>query len=66
MKQQSRTTMLILCILLGQFGIHRRLMGYTHWRWMFFTVGGLGLWWFYDIFQLATGKMKMADGSELL
>lgn len=30
---QSKTTMLIVALFLGQLGIHRKMMGYSNW-WM--------------------------------
>jgi hypothetical protein len=66
MKQQSRTTMLILAIFLGQFGIHRRLMGYSNWKLMSFTAGGLAVWWWYDVYKIYKNELPMADGRPLL
>lgn len=66
MKQQSRTKMLTLAIFFGQFGIHRRLMGYDNWKWMFYTAGGFAIWWFYDIYKIYKNELPMADGKPLL
>lgn len=66
MEQQSRNHMLVLCIIFGQFGLHRRAMGYTNWKLMPFTAGGLGIWWFYDIYRIYKNELKMADGRALL
>lgn len=66
MRQQSRITMLILAIVLGQFGIHRRLMGYSNWILMPLTMGGFALWWFYDVYRIYKNELPMADGRPLL
>jgi len=62
---QSKNTMLIVSLLLGSLGIHRMMMGYSNWWLMLLTAGGCGIWTIYDIIQIATGKMGMADGRPL-
>ncbi|MBK6340962.1 MAG: TM2 domain-containing protein [Bacteroidetes bacterium] len=66
MKQQSRGGMLLLAIIFGQFGLHRRAMGYSNWIWMPLTAGGFAIWWFYDIYRIYKNKLPMADGKSLL
>ncbi|MCL2030049.1 MAG: TM2 domain-containing protein [Oscillospiraceae bacterium] len=63
---KKKSTALILAILLGELGIDRFYLGYRGMGALkLFTGGGLGVLWIYDIFQIATGKLKAADGSEL-
>ena len=62
---QSKTTMIIISLLLGSLGIHRLMMGYSNWWLMLITLGGCGIWTFIDIIRIVTGSMKMADGREL-
>ncbi|MFZ9977759.1 MAG: TM2 domain-containing protein [Candidatus Kapaibacteriota bacterium] len=63
---QQKTTMIIVCLFLGGFGIHRLMMGYSNWWLMLITCGGgCGIWALIDLIQIITGKMKMADGREL-
>lgn len=62
---QSKTTMILICLFLGGFGIHRLLMGYKNWWLMIITLGGCGIWSLIDLIKIATGSMKMADGRDL-
>jgi TM2 domain-containing membrane protein YozV len=63
---QSKTTMIIVCLLLGGLGIHRMMMGYSNWWLMLITLGGCGIWSLIDLIKLITGSMKMADGRDLV
>ncbi len=62
---QSKTTMIIVAWLLGVFGVHRLMMGYSNWWLMLITFGGCGIWSLIDLIQIITGKMGMADGRPL-
>lgn len=62
---QSKTMMIIICLLVGGFGIHRLMMGYSNWWLMLITGGGCGIWTLYDLIMIITDKMPMADGREL-
>lgn len=62
---QSKTTMIIVCWLLGTLGIHRMMMGYSNWWLMLLTAGGCGIWALIDLIKIITGSMKMADGRDL-
>ncbi|MDR3705282.1 MAG: TM2 domain-containing protein [Paludibacteraceae bacterium] len=62
---QSKTTMIIICLFLGGWGIHRLMMGYKNWWVMLITGGGCGIWALIDLVNIATGKMNMADGRPL-
>lgn len=55
---------LALVVLLGAIGAHRYYLGKPiSGIGMIFTLGGFGVWWLYDIFRVATGKMKPAFGN---
>ena len=63
---KSKTTTLIISILLGELGIDRFYLGYTKLGIIkLITGGGFGLWWIYDIYLIATGKMKDSKGNAL-
>ena len=63
---KSKSTALILSILLGEFGIDRFYLGYTGLGVLkLITFGGAGIWWLIDIIKIATGKMKDAQGNDL-
>ncbi len=64
---KNKTTALILSILLGEIGVDRFYLGYTGLGIIkLITVGGFGIWWIFDIIQIATGKMRDAQGKELI
>jgi TM2 domain-containing membrane protein YozV len=63
---QSKMTMAIVCWFLGGWGIHRMMMGYSNWWLMLITLGGCGIWTLVDLVSILTGKMKMADGRDLV
>ena len=63
---KSKKTAIFLCGGLGFFGMHRFYLGY----WgigliQLFSMGGLGLWMFIDLFLLLTGKLKDSKGKDL-
>lgn len=62
---QKKLTMILVTLFLGGWGVHRYMMGYSNWWLMLITCGGCGLWTIYDLIQVATGKMGMADGRPL-
>ena len=67
MTMKSKTTALILSILLGELGIDRFYLGYTGLGILkLITAGGVGIWWLIDLILIATGKMTAKDGSELV
>ncbi len=62
---KSWTVALILAILLP--GIDRIYLGYTGLGIVkFFTLGGCYIWAVIDFISIVTGKMKDADGNELI
>jgi len=67
---QTKTTILIVCILLGAYGIHRLMLGYNDllkqllWFLLCFPVGVVKVW--IDLFKIIGGSLKMADGRDLV
>ena len=65
--QKSKTTTLIISILLGELGIDRFYLGYIGLGVLkLITAGGFGIWWLIDIIMIATGKLKDAKGNDLV
>ena len=61
---KSKTTALILSILLGGLGVDRFYLGYTGMGVLKLLTGGcFGVLWIIDIINIATGKLTPADGS---
>jgi len=75
LKIQKRTTphypksfprAILLCALLGIFGIHRFYTGYKRIGFIqMFTLGGFGIWWLIDLFSLSFNSYKDKYGIEL-
>jgi hypothetical protein len=64
---KSRAVALILAILVGVFGVHRFYVGKVGTGiLMLLTLGGLGIWYIYDIVLLASGVFRDADGKRLI
>lgn len=60
---KSKTTALILCILLGYFGVHQFYAGKTGMGLLYlFTMGLFGIGWIVDIISIATGSFKDSYG----
>ncbi len=56
---RSRGVALLLCGVLGVFGAHRFYTGkHATGVLMAGTLGGLGLWWLYDLILLAAGSFR--------
>lgn len=56
-------TTLLLCIFLGNLGIHRFYVGKTGSAiGMIFTCGGCGIWTIVDLIMIITGKFTDAEG----
>ena len=54
---------LLLCVLLGGFGVHRFYVGKVGTGiLMLFTFGGLGVWALIDFIIIATGSFKDKNG----
>lgn len=60
---RSRGVALALAALLGPFGAHRFYVGKTGTAaLMLCTIGGLGLWYLYDLIMVAGGSFRDIDG----
>ena len=54
-------------MLLGVFGAHRFYVGKTgSGIAMIFTLGGLGIWYLYDVIMIASGQFTDAEGRRLV
>lgn len=63
---KSKTTAIILSVLLGYLGVDRFYLGYTGLGILkLLTGGGFGIWYLIDLIMICTGSLKAADGSEL-
>ncbi len=63
---KSKTTTLILAILLGGLGVDRFYVGKTGTGVLKLLTGaGLGIWWLVDIILILTGKYTDKDGNAL-
>src|SRR5687767_8669308 len=60
--RRSRGVALALCIVGGWCGLHRFYVGKTKTALaMIPTVGGFGVWWFYDLVLIAAGEFRDSD-----
>jgi len=63
---RSRGVALVLASLGGVFGLHRFYAGRIESGiWMAVTLGGLGMWWVYDMVTLIAGEFRDAEGLPL-
>jgi len=54
---------MILCFFVGFWGVHRFYVGKVGTGiLMFFTFGGLGIWWFIDLIIIATASFRDKEG----
>lgn len=61
--RKSRIIAFLLCFLLGYFGLHYFYVGKKEWGTIYlFTIGLLGLGWFFDCIRIALGLFKDKDG----
>ena len=60
---RSRTVALVLAFFLGVFGAHRFYAGKIGTAiLMLVTIGGLGIWWLYDLILVAAGGFRDEEG----
>ena len=60
---RSRTVALVLAFFIGVFGAHRFYAGKTNTAiLMLVTLGGLGIWWLYDLILVAAGGFRDDEG----
>ncbi len=63
---KSRGVALALCIPLGVFGAHRFYAGKIGTGLLqLCTLGGLGLWWLYDLILIAAGEFRDEEGRKI-
>ena len=63
LSERSRGVALGLAVLGGPFGLHRFYVGRTQSGiWMCLTLGGMGIWYLYDIIVVAAGDFRDGDG----
>jgi TM2 domain-containing membrane protein YozV len=61
--ERSRSVALVLGVLGGWAGLHRFYTGRTESGiYMAITLGGLGVWWLYDMVVLVAGEFKDVEG----
>ena len=64
--EKSRGVATALAALLGPFGAHRFYVGKTgSGALMCVTLGGLGIWWLYDLIVVAAGDFSDSNGRRL-
>ena len=63
LSERSRGVALGLAVLGGPFGLHRFYAGRTQSGiWMCLTLGGMGIWYLYDVVVVAAGDFHDGDG----
>lgn len=64
---KSRTVALALCIPLGVFGAHRFYVGKIGTGLLqLCTLGGLGLWYLYDLILIASGQFRDSQDRQIM
>jgi hypothetical protein len=64
---RSRGAALALCAVLGPLGAHRFYAGKAPTGVaMLLTLGGLGVWWLYDIILLSAGVFRDGEGKRIV
>jgi hypothetical protein len=64
--ERSRAVALGLAVVGAWFGLHRFYVGRTQSGiWMCLTLGGMGIWYLYDIVVVAAGDFRDGDGQRV-
>ena len=64
--ERSRAVALGLAVVGGVFGLHRFYTGRVQSGiWMCLTLGGMGIWYLYDVVVIAAGDFRDSDGRRL-
>jgi len=65
--ERSRALTLGLAVFGGVFGLHRFYTGRTQSGvWMCLTLGGMGIWYLYDVVVVAAGDFRDGDGRRVV
>ena len=65
--ERSRAVALGLAVVGGAFGLHRFYTGRVQSGiWMCLTLGGMGIWYLYDVVVIAAGDFRDCDGRRLV
>ena len=65
--ERSRAVALGLAVVGGVFGLHRFYTGRVQSGvWMCLTLGGMGIWYLYDVVVIAAGDFQDGDGRRLV
>ena len=65
--ERSRAVALGLAVVGGVFGLHRFYTGRVQSGvWMCLTLGGMGIWYLYDVVVIAAGDFRDGDGRRLV
>lgn len=65
--ERSRAVALALAVVGGVFGLHRFYTGRVQSGvWMCLTLGGMGIWYLYDVVVIAAGDFQDGDGRRLV
>ena len=63
---KSGIVVLLLCIFLGTFGLHRFMVNKIGTGiLMILTAGGLGIWWLIDTIMIVVGSFTDSDGKQV-
>lgn len=63
---KSAKTALLLALFFGEFGLDRIYLGYWGLGILkFLTLGGIGIWWTFDVIKIACLQMKDKKGRPL-
>ncbi len=66
MSDKKRLPVLLFCLFLGLFGVHRFYVGKKGTgTLMFFTSGGLGVWVVYDLILIISGNFEDIEGKKI-
>jgi TM2 domain len=61
--ERSRALALALAVVGGVFGLHRFYTGrVASGVWMCLTLGGMGIWYLYDVVVIAAGEFRDSEG----